>query len=452
MNSKRLAVAAFLLPALFWNPALGGEEGQSGRRSPTRPSASRLYIPPSCQGRPLVASPPHTASEAPPSPKKNLPLTNSQQLNVLRQLVTRVNQVYVYPDFNGRDWPAMVARYRAKVESGLETDDFYAEMKKLVSELGDEHSYFESPVDVAEDEARLAGTREYVGVGVLLQPLAGKNRVTILAVFPDSSAAYGGLKPHDDILAVDGLPLIENAKPFPYRVLGPECSTAVFTVQSPGRQPRQMTLVRHRLAGGLPIDARRVPTRDGSRLGYIFLPTFFDKTIPEQVRAALEAFGPLDGLILDNRMNGGGSSLVLKPILGYFTSGTLGHYLSRTARRPLEITPTPIHNSQTVPLVILVSQNTVSYGEVFSGVLRDAGRAQIVGHVTRGNVETLHGYRFDDGSQLWIAQERFDPLRSHADWEKSGVKPDVEVNADWDAVTFESDPVVAAAVKLLGHK
>jgi C-terminal processing protease CtpA/Prc len=195
-----------------------------------------------------------------------------------------------------------------------------------------------------------------------------------------------------------------------------------------------------------------VPTLDGSRIGYIFIPTFFDKTIPDQVKQALQKFGDLDALILDNRANTGGSSSVVQPILSYFTSGSLGHFVSRKGKRPLEISANPVNTSQKVPLVVLVGTRTVSYGEIFSGILQDIGRAKIVGQTTLGNVETLHGYDFVDGSQVWIAQESFEPLHSHANWEKTGIIPDVEAFADWDTFTFETDHSIAAAVKLLGHK
>jgi hypothetical protein len=56
-----------------------------------------------------------------------------------------------------------------------------------------------------------------------------------------------------------------------------------------------------------------------------------------------------------------------------------------------------------------------------------------------------------DGSKVWIAEERFDPLYSDTDWEALGISPDVEVIADWDTFTFETDPGVAAALVLLGH-
>ncbi len=371
---------------------------------------------------------------------------------MLQELVDTVTREYVYPDFNGTDWPSQVAAVRSQLEAGLTTSAFYAELQALVSALGDEHSYFETPAEVSQSDADRAGIIDYTGIGALLLPMQDKRRVTVLAVFPGSPAELAGLRPHDSILAVDGLAVAEPGMTYPGRVRGPACSAAVLTIVSPGGEPRPVMVVRAHATGSLPLNAQLVPTNDGSRIGYLFIPTFFDETIPDRVAAALKAFGPLDGLILDNRMNGGGISSAAEPILGFFASGRLGEFVSRSGSRPMDIAAHPIRNSQTVPLIVLVSEDTVSFGEVFAGVLRDAGRAAIVGETTLGNVETLHGYDFEDGSQLWIAQERFDPAVSHADWEATGIVPDVIASADWDTFTFETDPGVAAALGLLGHR
>src|SRR6185503_19259107 len=96
--------------------------------------------------------------------------------------------------------------------------------------------------------------------------------------------------------------------------------------------------------------------------------------------------------------------------------GTVGHLVGRNTRRPLEINADPVGNSQKIPLAILISKETVSYGEVFSGIMRDMGRAKLVGQRSAGRVETLRGHIFLDGSTAWIAEERFDPINSHADW------------------------------------
>lgn len=106
---------------------------------------------------------------------------------------------------------------------------------------------------------------------------------------------------------------------------------------------------------------------------------------------------------------------------------------------------------RTVPLVVLVGESTVNYAERFSGLLQASGRAITVGETTLGNVEVLAGHDFEDGSQAWIAREGFVPAASGVDWEKDGVIPYVEVFADWDTFTFESDPAIAAALEVLGY-
>lgn len=417
-----------------------------------KPAFPSPYMPPACVGKPIttmsaatmLAQTVATVSGV----KANPPITQSNQLKVFNALASVIDEFYLYPDFKGLDWPSIVAEFRGKVAGGLDTENFYAEMEQFIRRLGDKHSSFESPAKVSAMKAVLAGENNYVGTGALFLPLLGKKRVTILAVIPESPAEHSGLRQHDSVLEVDGLPLVENEKVYPH-TRGPECSAATLTVKSPGKGPRNVTVVRARMTSPMPVYARLIPNADGRRVGYIFLPTFLDLTIPDQVKKALQDFGPLDGLVLDNRMNGGGSSQVLIPLLGYFTSGTLGHFVSRTTRRPLEIVAAPINNSQKVPLVILVSKNTVSYGEVFAGALRDIGRAKVVGQTTAGRVETLHGYTFADGSKAWIAKERFDPINSHTDWQAGGVWPDVEAHAEWDEFTFENDPALVVALKLL---
>jgi carboxyl-terminal processing protease len=278
-------------------------------------------------------------------------LSKDEQLKVLDELTAPIPSLYVYPDMNGLDWPAVVAKYRARVEAGLDTEAFYTEMGNLITELGDDHSQFESPSQVAAATAELSGHNDFVGIGVQIVPDLQKNLLSVLLVFPGSSAEHAGIKPHDNLLSVDGLPLVKNGLPMTQLVRGPACSAAVVTVQTPGEKPRDVTVLRSDVNSPIPINAQLVTTHDGSHIGYIYLPSFFDETIPGQVKQALQQFGQLDGLILDNRMNPGGSSNVVEPILGYFTGGVLGNFVGRTETRPVEVNADPVGNSQTVPLV-----------------------------------------------------------------------------------------------------
>jgi carboxyl-terminal processing protease len=203
----------------------------------------------------------------------------------------------------------------------------------------------------------------------------------------------------------------------------------------------------------LPLNYYLVPN---TRIGYIFLPNLLDETLGIHVREALKkmtADGKLDGLILDNRMNGGGQGKVARSILNLFANGIPGHFVSRDHRRELRLEPEDIGGSQSVPLIVLVDVNTASYGEIVSGILRNTGRAKIVGQTTYGNVELLRSYDFEDGSRVWIASETFAPSdRRPGIWEQTGIVPDMRVPTRWDLFTEVNDPALAKAVEMLRSK
>jgi len=408
------------------------------------------FVPPQCENQALATLSPDVALAQPTlESQANPDISQGKQMQVFREMTNVVEEVYVYPDYNGKDWNEIKERYRSKIEAGLDTESFYHEMQSMIYELGDEHSDYLSPLDVEASGAELKGENEYVGVGIYGEYNFDKQSFVVISTFPGSAAEYAGLQAHDSILTVDSLPITEELG---NRLRGPECSVAVAKVQSPGEAPHDVMLMRYQIDGSIPLEARLAPTTDGSKIGYIFLPSFFDETLTPQMEDALNQFGQLDGLILDLRMNGGGSSTVAYPIMEYFTQGELGAFVSRTESRPLEIDAHPIQNSQTVPLVVLVSEDTVSFGEIFAGVMQDSGRAKIVGETSLGNVEVLHGYNFDDGSMMWIASETFVSAFSDANWEQTGIVPDVQAFADWDTFYFDTDPSVIASVKVLGHQ
>ena len=405
------------------------------------------FIPPQCEANPIATISPDVVIR--PAPQyETTEISKQAQLRILKDIEDIVDEVYVYPDFNGKDWTGIVARYRAMIDAGLTTDDFYYEMQNMLNELEDDHSSFISPIEVQLSEDELKGEIEFVGVGIYSDVDFESGRLVVISTFPGSPAEYGGIQSHDSILLVDGQPITFESG---IRTRGPECTAVVVTVQSPGESPRDVMLIRSSIGGAIPIDARIVPTTDGSKIGYIFIPSFFDETIPSQIENTLQEFGQLDGLVLDLRMNGGGSSTVTYPILSFFADGKLGDFISRTDKNPLSIKANPIQNSQTVPLVIMVSEDTVSFGEIFSGVLRDARGAKIVGETSLGNVEVLHGYDFEDGSVMWIASETFDSTFSDDDWEQTGIIPDVQAHAEWGSFYFDTDPAIFAALELLGH-
>jgi carboxyl-terminal processing protease len=371
--------------------------------------------------------------------------TTARQIRVLNGLWNAVDRTYVDDGFRGRDWEAIGNRYRAMVQKGLADPAFHAAMNAMLGELGDEHSYFQSPQEVAAEQQT-----GFTGVGILVVIPPG-GRATVITVIPESPAAEAGIRSHDALISIDGVPVTTRADFL--RLRGPEGSSISLVVQAPGGQPRTVAMRRRALSTSLPVDWCVVP---GTRVGYIMIPTLLDPTMTDKVRAALTGLaqdGPLEGLILDNRNNGGGLGSVAKGILGFFTGGGTGYVVSRESRVEFRVTPEDINGSQDVPLVVLVDNPTVSYGETMSGVLQVAGRAQIVGGPTAGNVEVLSSYTFEDGSRAWIANFTFEPNGlSPGVWEGKGIPIDASVPTRWDLFTEATDPAVAKAIELLSRR
>jgi carboxyl-terminal processing protease len=275
-------------------------------------------------------------------------------------------------------------------------------------------------------------------------------QVVIVNIFRNSPAEEAGLHIHDSLLAVDGHPLVDESGFRRDLIVGKEGTSIELTVQTPGEEPRTIHITRRKITGELPVPYEVLTSPDGKRIGYILLTTFADSTVGPQVQAALEQMGkekPLDGLILDNRMNSGGMSDVVTAVLSPFVQGTVGFFVERQEKDAFEIPPMDIYGSQKLPLVVLVGEGTASFGEISSGLLQDLGRAYLIGEITNGNVEILRGFNFSDGSLAWIAYRTFRPLNNpELDWEKTGVIPDEIVPSAWEEFTLQTDPAVLQAL------
>ena len=333
----------------------------------------------------------------------------------------------------------------------MSTEDFYLGMDELIYNLGDDHSIYLNPQVVAAEDAEYERGSDYVGIGVWIEMIPDSDSVTVLLTFPGGPADQAGILAHDTILSVEGQSLIDEDGYFVDLLNGTAGTQVTLTVQSPGKEPRQLTVNRDRITGSLPVPHYSYTTPKGENIGYLLIPTFSDGSIADQVGYALDRLGSeveLDGLIIDNRINSGGYDTVMSDTIGYFTSGVVGNFSNRSGDTPLRVTRRNVNNSASLPLVVLVGEGTASFGEIFSGILQDLGRAALIGETTLGNVEILWGYDFDDGSRAWIAHDTFKPLnRPDANWEQNGLTPTYQVSAPWHLYTFENDPAILKALE-----
>ncbi|MCS6847926.1 MAG: S41 family peptidase [Anaerolineae bacterium] len=398
-----------------------------------------------------VAAPSAQSLRTTPTPTPGIAAgTMARQRRIFRKLWNIVNERYIYPDFNGFDWQAARVEINRRINAGMTDEAFYEVMRDLIASLDDDHSQFLSPDEAREEDAEYEGIATYTGIGIVSAVNAERGYIYVLAVMPDSPAEQAGIRPHDHVLEIDGQPSVDaSGESQSWLLRGEAGTTVMLRVRTPGQEPRLVEVQRGEVTSVERIE-HRLLSSGALRIGYLNVPSLFEADVLSRSRAAIRDLmkdGPLDGFILDLRINGGGTYGNLRGLLAIFTSGDVGEFVSRSGTTtPIRVRASGIGNSQEVPLVVLIGAETESFAEVLAGVLQAAGRATLVGQRTAGNIEILLSHDFEDGSRLWLAEETF-RLLNGAIWEGEGLTPNVLIPLGWDEYTAEDDPVLAAALR-----
>jgi C-terminal peptidase prc len=385
------------------------------------------------------------------------PLAGPDRERIFDEVWALVRDRYLYADYRGVDWAAARETYQPLALAAESPEAFYQVMGELVELLDDDHSRFESPRAVAEQELRRSGELSYAGIGVNVRDDPAGGLITRLA--RGGPAEQAGLRSHDVILAVGSTPFTDTAAFGPAGpngvIRGAPGTTVQLTVRSPGGAPRVVLITRQVIPSDAfpPVEAQRLP---GTQTGLLMLGTFerleLEQLAREQIDLLLEA-GPLDGLIIDLRDNQGGFVSTMLDTLGLFVDGGLiGVTRSRDARRKQEIPKgQTIPELEGVPIVVLVGDETVSAAEMFAAGMRVRERARIVGIPSAGNTENLLAHDLPDGSRLWLAEYAYH-LPDGSLLEGQGVQPDRAIDVEWWRFDPLDDPQVQAALSELKVK
>ena len=97
---------------------------------------------------------------------------------------------------------------------------------------------------------------------------------------------------------------------------------------------------------------------------------------------------------------------------------------------------------------MLVGANTTGSPEILAAALQAHERAIVIGQKTPGEIEVSAPFYLPDGSEAFIQTTSF-VLPSGQDVGVSGVIPDIEIEAGWDEVLPDRDPVFDRAVEVL---
>ncbi len=334
----------------------------------------------------------------------------------------------------------------------------------MVRSLGDPYSEFVPPAEEASFVQALTG--KYAGIGARIDSAAGTlEGVVISTPMEGSPALAAGLRAGDRIIEVDGVSTLGQPLDFTIaRLKGEPGTTTSVRVRRPIYDAKALAAIT--LPGGV-LDPRTLPTPalgeafsisitraalsdrsvkglyfDGAagqwafdigqgaeRIAYIRIEQFTDRTA-EELKGALLAAGVIApsgdprlprGLIIDVRDNPGGlldQAITMADM--FLTEGVIVSTRRRAGTsasgKAAAAAPADSATADTeaivpasVPVIVLINENSASASEVFAGALKDNGRAIVVGQRSfgKGLVQTIEPLPTLPGAALKLTEQRF---------------------------------------------
>jgi carboxyl-terminal processing protease len=310
------------------------------------------------------------------------------------------------------------------------TDDYQTAVREFTRVLDVVQSNYAEPVDVDKavyqgaipgmlrvldphsnffDARQFALLREdqrgkYYGVGMVVAPR--ENHTVVMAPYVGAPAYNAGLRPGDVIVKVDeksteGLTTTEVAD----LLKGPKGTVVKITVSREGySEALVFTVTRDEI----PRHSVDIAFLLKPGIGYVRLSGFNETTDREIADALKQLDAPsLDGLVLDMRGNPGGLLNEAVAVGDMFLDKNQ-LIVSHHGRTSPERRYYAIRGNQgdTVPLVILVNNNSASATEIVSGAVQDHDRGLIVGETSfgKGLVQTVTPLSENTGLALTTAR------------------------------------------------
>jgi len=358
------------------------------------------------------------------------------------------------------DWTEIGRRYRARLETVTNDDQFYLAMFQLVNELKDTHSWLQN---------------------YRLPPLAGVADLPI-DLFQSRPFVVAGPKSGWEVVSIDGmsparkmeslrlvLHAFSSERAFQREagralLRGSRDQSVAVTLRSPEGQTEVSTFTRGRDARvpappvSIELTRQRFVHfgRHPSGVGWIRIESFSGRAeIAAEFDRALDALRDTPGLVVDIRDNTGGFGhaeivgrfLSRRTLTGY-SHAKNGPRHDDLDRRGMYIAPSGPWQ-YTHPVALLVNDVTGSAADLFACELRSSGRVITVGTTTHGNLSGVAIYGvLPCGLIVRISNGYISDARDHP-IEVNGNVPDVIIEPTIQDYLAGNDPVLDRAVELL---
>ncbi len=275
-------------------------------------------------------------------------------------------------------------------------------MIEVLHDRGDQHSQFIAAQDAGPFLAEV--TYQFGGIGVRIRRMGDPPQLTIVGPpEPGTPASREDVRPGDQILAIDGVPIaglpLDDAL---RRMRGKPNEPIELTILHTGdSQTVSIRLIREIITIDSVLGDRRAADgawlfllEDDPRIAILRVTTFGNKTVAElhRVLAPLVDEG-VQAVVLDLRDNAGGALEAAIGICDLFLEAGLPIVETRGPDQQVleQFITTGRGKYQDLKMALLVNQNSASASEIVAACLQDHGRAVIIGQRSygKGTVQQL---------------------------------------------------------------
>ena len=311
-------------------------------------------------------------------------------------------------------------RFVGKEETPGKDELYKAAISGIISKLDDPYSEYLATEDLKDFAEDMEG--EYVGVGMSVQKKKGEP-MEVTSPFIGSPAEKVGIKIKDKIIKVDGKDILPLTATETTKMLkGKENTKVEIEITREGqRNPLKFVVTRAKIKLEM-VEDRMLD----NKIGYVSL-LIFGSNVGDEVQKAIEKLQGegMKGLILDLRMNPGGSLQEAQDISSLFVKENLIVSLKYKNGQEQKYNRTKNYIGD-FPLVVLINKGSASASEIVTGVIKDYKRGTVIGETTfgKGIVQQIIPLRSDDAIKLTIAQY-FTPNGNYI--HGKGIEPDIKI-------------------------
>ena len=350
-----------------------------------------------------------------------------------------INRDYVDTQFNRINW--LNVRQTLLSKNYTSREQAYKAIKDALKLLDDPYTRFMDAEQYQELTTQTSG--ELSGIGVRLEVNPQTKKLTVIEAIANSPALQSGVKPGDQILAIDGKSTVNmNIESASALIRGQSGTPITLQINRKDQGRFGLRLVRAQIE--LPTVRYSLRQEGTKRIGYLRL-NEFNAHAPSQMRQAIQSLKSqqVDAFVLDLRGNPGGllqSSVDIARM--WLDTGAIVRTVDRK-KTSIEAAANGTALTQ-LPLEVLVDKNSASASEILAGALQDNRRATVVGNATFGKALVQSVQSLSDGSGLAVTVAHY-YTPSGTDISHKGISPDIPVK-----LTAQQRQVLIANPDLLG--